>query len=631
MSTLLRSALVAGLFCAAPFAASAQRALSATDLEPFVDGIVRSELAQSDVAGAVVAVVAGGAPLLVQGYGFADAAKTTPVDGERTLFRPASISKLFTAIAVLQLVEQGKLDLDADANAYLDFQIPPTAGKPITLRQLLTHRAGFEERLRDLGKAAPPPIPLGELLRGAIPRRSLEPERWPAYSNYGLALAGYIVERTAGVPFADYVEQHVLEPLGMEHASFAQPLPERIAPFMSRGFLKASGEAGPFEVVNDVPAGGLSASGGAMARFMLALLAGGELEGRRVLSPESFARLLEPQVSVAGNALGLVIYESRLYGVRLLGHGGDLSHFHSDLAISPAHGFGVFVSQNSAGNGGPLLRSVLVPALVQRYLAVPIPEEPAVIEAGHAEQVSGVYMVSRRSDASVMRILGLIGQIDVRAMRGGRLETRGIANEAGNPKRWREVAPFRFRSLDGRDEIEFERDAGGRAVRLLPPFPGLTFERARWVDTQAFALGVAAPAGVIALCALFAPLAGAVARRALGAPPAPARPIAARSLSPLTAALWLAHFGGIAVFAGKAAAEVWRFSRGEDGVLLAAVGIGWIAALGSLATAALAAWGVRDSRRPLARRLASALPALAFLALAWLSWNWGLLSDPTRY
>src|SRR5262249_24809389 len=157
--------------------------LTAADVEPFVDGIVEPYLARSDVAGAVVVVVANGRALLIQGYGYADVAERVPVDGARTLFRAGSISKLFTAIAVLQQVEQGKLELDADVNGYLDFETPPAFGKPVTLRQLLTHRAGFEERLRRLGPRAPQPIALGELARRGLPARSFKPERWPSYSN----------------------------------------------------------------------------------------------------------------------------------------------------------------------------------------------------------------------------------------------------------------------------------------------------------------------------------------------------------------------------------------------------------------------------------------------------------------
>jgi len=624
--------VLSGLMAAGVLAtiAEARPAPTAADLEPFVDAIVETELAESDVAGAVVVVIAGSEAPLIKGYGFANVEQKRPVDG-RTLFREASISKLFTSLAVLQLVEQGKLDLDADANRYLDFEIPPAFGKPVTLRQLLTHRAGFEERLRDLGHAHAPPMPLAEFARSHLPRRSFEPERMPSYSNYGLALAGYIVERTAGVPFERYVAERIFAPLGMERATFAQPLPVELAPLMSEGYLVASQQPGPFEVINDVPAGALSASGDAMARFLAMLLGRGALDGQRVISEQGFARWIEPQLRVAGNALGLTIYETHPHGVRTLGHGGDLSYFHSELHALPEHGFGLFVAQNSLGNGRRLLRSVLVPALLKRYFAEPDREAPSAAAAGHAAEVAGAYMTNRRSDASWLRLQGLLDQVRVSANADGTIEARGIVDAAGNTERWREVAPYRFRSLDGAREIEFRRDEGGQVRWLEPAFPGIAYERAGFADSQALASVLFPAASAIALGALLAPIVGWIARRGLGAPPAPARSAGASALTRLTAFVWLAALGSFAWFSLDAASNFWRFSQREDGVLVAALLGVWLAAALSLACAFVTARELRGSRETRLRRVARALPAIAFLALGWFAWNWRLLSDPTRY
>ena len=601
------------------------------DVRAFVDGIVLSTIARDDVAGAVVVVVANGAPVLARGYGFADVEKRTPVDA-RTLFRAASLSKLFTSLAVMQLVERGQLELDADVNGYLDFALPESHDKPVTLRQLLTHRAGFGERLRDLGHANAPPMPLAEFVRSHLPRRELAPEGSPAYSNYGVALAGYIVERRSSVPFERYVAEHILAPLGMERATFEQPLPKALAPLMSQGYLVASGEPGPFEMINDAPAGALTLSGDAMQRFLLMLLRGGELDGVRVISPEGFAQWTQAQVDVAGNALGLAIYEAHLYGVRSIGHGGDLSHFHSELHAMPAHGFGVFVAQNSLGKGDRLLRGVLVPALVKRYLAEPRPEPAVKFERTPPSELAGAYMSRRRSDWSWTRIVGLLDQTTLSVREDGALELRGITDAAGNPERWREVAPGRFRSHDGARELELIRNGAGRVVEVEPWFPGLTYERAAFLDTQAFGLGLLAPSLAIALGALLAPLAGRLARRGLGAPPAPPRAFAPRALSLATAAAWVASIAGFAAFAQAASQSVWRFSRGSDGPLVAAILGMWLAAALSIACAVVCARELRAATGVLrARRAFRALPALAYLALTWFAWNWGLLSNPTVY
>src|SRR4029077_6467551 len=129
---------------------NAAHLLEKADLEAFFDGIIPLQLERSDVAGATVLVMKDGKELLKKGYGFVDIAKKKAVDPETSIFRLASISKLFTWISAMQLVEQGKLDLDTDVNNYLDFQIAPAFGKPITLRNLMTHTGGFEEEIRDV-------------------------------------------------------------------------------------------------------------------------------------------------------------------------------------------------------------------------------------------------------------------------------------------------------------------------------------------------------------------------------------------------------------------------------------------------------------------------------------------------
>jgi CubicO group peptidase (beta-lactamase class C family) len=604
---------------------------AASGIQPgFVDAIVEGELARGDVAGAVVVVIAEGAPALVKGYGSSDVARRAPVTPQ-TLFRLASISKLFTALAVLQLVDEGKLDLDADVNRYLDFEVPPAHGEPATLRQLLTHRAGFEERLRDLTHANAPAIPLADFLRSHLPMRSRVPGRSPSYSNYGFALAGYVVQRVSGLPFERYAAERIFAPLGMTSATFEQPLPAALAPRASQGYRVASAEPGPFEIVNDAPAGALSASGEDMARFLRMLLGGGELDGVRVLSPQGFARWVEPQVSIAGNGLGLAIYEAHLHGVRSIGHGGDLSYFHSDLHAMPEHGFGVFVSQNSTGKSPRSLRGVLVPALIKRHLAREGRGEAMAFAPTPPGELVGSYMTTRRSDRSWMRLQGLLDQIVVSAGDDGTLLARGISDAAGNPERFREVAPGRFRTRDGEREIAFARDAAGQVVELQPWFPGITYERARLVDTQNFALAVFVPAALVALCALVAPLAGFVARRALGAPPAPPRTFLARALTLATAGAWLAALATFTAFTLDGAQHVWRFSRREDLPLRVAIGGTWLAAGLSIASAAACAAELRSRALTLRRRAARALAPLAFLALAWFAWNWGLLTNGARY
>src|SRR5690606_10583109 len=225
-----------------PTDADADRgALTQADAEAWLDGFMPYALAAGDIAGAVVVVVKDGQVLLQKGYGYADLAKGTPVDPANTLFRPGSVSKLLTWTAVMQLVGPGKLDPHPAVNPSLDFEVPARDGKPVTLRQIMTHTAGFEEQIRALITAKDSEItPLGEALKRWVPERIHAPGSTPAYSNYATALAGYIVERVSGESFDDYIDRHIFEPLGMAHSSFRQPLPPALLAKMSKGYSKAS-------------------------------------------------------------------------------------------------------------------------------------------------------------------------------------------------------------------------------------------------------------------------------------------------------------------------------------------------------------------------------------------------------
>jgi CubicO group peptidase (beta-lactamase class C family) len=228
---------------AAPVAPAGLAALTKTDADAWLDGFMPYALARGDVAGAVVVVVKDGQVVTQRGFGYADVAKRQPVDPEKTLFRPGSTSKLYTWTAVMQQVEAGKLNLDADVNQYLDFKIPAYQGKPITLRNIMTHTAGFEEIIKGLLTFDKPVPSLGDVLKRRIPERIYEPGTTPAYSNYATALAGYIVERVSGMPFDDYIERNIFGRLGMQYASFRQPLPARLKPYASQGYELGSGPA----------------------------------------------------------------------------------------------------------------------------------------------------------------------------------------------------------------------------------------------------------------------------------------------------------------------------------------------------------------------------------------------------
>src|SRR6185503_254232 len=207
---------------ATPAQQTQPRDMTATDVESFLDGLVPLQIAKDNIAGATISVVKDGKLLFAKGYGYADVKNKKVVSAQGTLFRPGSISKLFTWTAVMQLFEQGKLDLDKDVNTYLDFKIPDAFGKPITLKNIMTHTPGFEEQIKDLFTVGNSKPDLGQYLKTHIPGRVFPPGTVPAYSNYATAVAGYIVERVSGRPFEEYVAENILKPLKMTHSTFTQ-------------------------------------------------------------------------------------------------------------------------------------------------------------------------------------------------------------------------------------------------------------------------------------------------------------------------------------------------------------------------------------------------------------------------
>jgi CubicO group peptidase (beta-lactamase class C family) len=436
------------------------------DVEALLDGYLPYALQQADVAGAVVVVVKGGDVLFQKGYGYADRADHRSVDPENTLFRAGSISKLFTWTAVMQLVEQKKIDLDGDIAGYLDFTIPSFHGQPITMRNLMTHTAGFQDSLKDLVTAKSSAPELGFFLKKQVPDRIFPPGQVTSYSNYGAALAAYIVERVSGQSFDDYIEQHVLKPLDMQQTTFRQPLPAALAPKMSRGYIAASDGPKPFEMFGPAPAGGISVTGSDMAKFMIAHLQNGEYGGQRILEPAT-AQLMHDSafttVSPALNRMALGFIQSNRNGHRIIGHDGDTRLFHSSLLLFLDDDVGLFVSLNSAGSASNTfaIRSGLFAAFADRYFPAPArgAEKPQPDARTHAELMVGPYEGSRREETTFASFVTFLSQATLSADASGRLMTP-FKKANGEQKAFEEITPFVWREVGGEDLLAAKIEDG---------------------------------------------------------------------------------------------------------------------------------------------------------------------------
>ena len=449
------------------------------ELAAFLDGVMAANLRDKHVAGATVAVVKDGALFYAKGYGYSDVARRAPVDADRSLFRIGSTSKLFTWTAVMQLVEQGKINLDADVNQYIDFKIPATYKQPITMRHIMTHTPGFEEDGRDLiTDDTTRMMPLGRWLATHIPGRVRPPGTFSSYSNYATALAGYIVQRVSGESYDDYIEKHILAPLGMTQTTTRQPLPERLRADMSQGYIWGGGSYQPqkFEIVNAAPAGSIAASATDMAKFMLAHLDNGVLNGQRILA-DSTARLMHSRAfghdpRLPGFALGF--YEKSSHGLRIIGHGGDTRFFHTDLALVPDEKLGVFVSYNTV-TGGELSFGPFLTQFLDHYYPTPAPPvAPSATAVKEAQRVAGEYEFNRRSYTTFQKAIGLAGDIRIAAADSGRL----VMHSALGDMRLVPVGPLLYRDDLGGDLVAFQADDKGRISRgFLGEAPMMTMER----------------------------------------------------------------------------------------------------------------------------------------------------------
>jgi CubicO group peptidase (beta-lactamase class C family) len=480
--------------------------LTADDLAAFFDGVLPLQMERSDIAGASVLVMKDGNVLLQKGYGYADMKSKKPVDPNTTIFRLASISKLFTWISVMQLEEQGKLDLDADVNHYLDFQIRPAFNKPVTLRNLMTHTGGFEEEsndiiLTDANKA----ISLRDDLIHNQPMRMYPPGEIPAYSNYGVGLASYIVQRASGEPFEQYVQEHIFAPLGMTHSSFYQPLEKRLEYSDSLGY-RGNTTKPPvgFEIFNPVGAGGISSSAADMGRFGMALLNGGELDGKRILKPETLALMWTPQFRASDQlppqCMGF--YQDWRNDLHWIGHEGDLIAFHSLFFVEPQQKMVLFVSYNSSGGGG-LPRPEIIDFFSDRYFPGAPKADFLKTAAKDLKDIEGEYLSTRRSDSTKLSLSNLFDQRSASVDKDGNLTIENAKDLRGHSIKFKPIGKDLWQAEEDQQRLFAIRDGANKIARIAVGFPGVQLQRVPWYENSNFILpAVGTSLGICALVLL---------------------------------------------------------------------------------------------------------------------------------
>ncbi|HEY3812760.1 MAG TPA: serine hydrolase domain-containing protein [Caulobacteraceae bacterium] len=606
--------------------------LDATDVNAFLDGFVPYALKSGDIAGAVVVVVKDGQVLTERGYGFADVEAEKPVDPKVTLFRPGSISKLFAWTAVMQLVEQGKINLDADINQYLDFKIPPRNGQPITMRNLMSHTPGFEEDVKGLIVTDPKRfVKLEPYLKEWTPNRIYPAGEQGAYSNYGAALAGYIVQRLSGEPFDDYVAHHIFQPLGMTRSTFDQPLPANLAPDMAKGYPQASKPAYKYEYVNAAPAGSLAATGDDMGKFMIAHLQDGSYNGAQILKPET-AQLMHKEQYVLtpplpGMALGF--YHEDRNGQVIIAHAGDTAVFHSDLHLFLNSHVGLFMSFNSVGKGGAVgfVRTQLFRDFTDRYFPAPVTAPLPTWKDAKADgaKMVGTYIMNRRADSDFMRVLSILGPTKVTMDKDGLLSVSAFKSAPGGAgvRKWREVGHFYWQDVNGNSRMA-ARFVDGRLIGFTSDDepPVLLFQPApSWANPLPLFLSL----GYIVMFVLLWPITAWARARygqrfALEGTPAKTYRFVriAAIVDVVIVVLWGLVVAGLS-------------GGGNDAILLTAGLAGFL----SIVAAAIGLWNLlvvwRDGGRSWFAKVSSLLIALALIVFAWVLFTLHLMGWSTHY
>lgn len=436
---VLRSVLPVTLAAFAPLLLRAQQPplhIPAPDASAFADGMLDIQLKRDDAAGAVLLLTQDDAPVIAQGFGMADIQHATRMH-DQTVVRAGGITAAIIAVAVLQQIDRGTLSLDQDLAPLLDLPLPSGPGPAITLRDLLTHTAGFggspikvpASALRDYLLAKPPPriFPAGAV---------------HSFSPYGLALAAYAVERVTHQDLPSYVEHEIFEPLGMRHSTLRQPLPPALAAVASRGYGPSTQPPLPEETL--APSLSLSTSAADMGRFGAMLLHHGTLDGHAILSPRSTTLLLSrqaiPGISPELPTMALAFHEIWFNGAHLFGITGDTAAFHSELEIDPAHQLVLFLAYNSSGHPGGRLatfaRGEAIHGLFDRYQ----PFHPTVVnltpDAREQALATGTWtpaaQLSHSGAPQLHSHLDLAGQA---------LLIDEFVSDRGTVKRWRLIAP----------------------------------------------------------------------------------------------------------------------------------------------------------------------------------------------
>ncbi|MCA1803298.1 MAG: beta-lactamase family protein [Rhodothermaceae bacterium] len=418
--------------------------------------------------GALVVWVKDGQVVINSGFGYANLDEQRPVDPAGTLVRVGSISKPFTGIGILNSVETGELDLRTDVNTWFNQPVVDDRfALPVTLEHLLTHTAGFDDRY--IGKSArtvEEAMSLQETIRKLLPSRFIEPGEIASYSNFGVALAGYVLEHVSGTPFSMVMKDRVFHPLGMNNTSF-DPRKDALADLMTGYFLDGDLlKPLDYDYILDAPAGQMVTTGEDMARFMLQMLDSEGLQEAGVLSAGMTAEMMQIQFThhpELSGGYGYLWSITDYGGHAVIGHAGGYIGVAARLLFFPQHNAALFVAANTMDFG---FIGDVIDFFTQHYLPEPAevvrPTKKPAFDDGHGlSAFTGTWRETRYSRNYFTKFGVLIG------MMGSEMTTGSIGDSlltmpdhTGEIRRLRRVGPVLFQSLDDDYMLAFREDLG---------------------------------------------------------------------------------------------------------------------------------------------------------------------------
>lgn len=455
-------------------------------LEAYFDGAIKSAMNTANSPSGVVTLMKDDKIIFAKGYGYSDVATKTLVDPKTTLFRPGSISKLFTWVSVMQLVEQKKLNLDTDVNQYLQsFKVKDTwPGNPVTLRHIMTHTAGFEDTaighliIQDESRI----VPLAQALEAYQPQRVNPPGEHVAYSNWATALAGLIVSEVSGLDFNDYVKTHIFNVLDMNYSTFVEPLPASLVDFHARAYSYSQGQfvEESYELVtNFSPAGSAAMSAYDIAKFARALLNNGEFDNKRILKSDTVKQMLTEGFShddrVRGMGLGFIKYRYGADNLSIFGHDGATTAFLSHLGMSKSENLMLFTSFSGKPLPGAVHKSV-VKGFYDEFF--PHNTEQTFIQSDNLIKYAGTFNSWRSNFTQAESLVRLTSSLKVTALEDALLI---------NGKRYKEVDNNLFEEVDGYGRLAFQQDESGSIDGFVNDGFGVQqFYRSAYYETADF-------------------------------------------------------------------------------------------------------------------------------------------------